>query len=208
MKIIIFGASGKVGSELVKVLLDRGHEITVFVHSSGSFVETEQLHIKRGDIHDAASVKNAIKNQEVVVSTLGSWGTKTKDIVSVATKNIIPIMEKIGIKRFVSLTGAGAQLPQEKLPLLYSLNHMAISLCANKILKDSETHMKMLHYSTLDWTVIRSPVMTSTDTAKYRLSNTPSVPWALISRHAVVLAMLYVIENNTEIRRAPYVTSK
>lgn len=208
MNIIIFGASGKVGSQLVEVLLERGHNITVFIHSSGNFTKSANLHITHGDIHDQKSVEDAIVGQEVIVSTLGSWGTKHKDIVSTATKHLIPAMKKAGITRIVTVTGAGAKMPQEKLSLLYSINRTAISLGAGKILKDSENHLKLLQESSLEWTSVRSPIMNSKDTARYKLSNTPPAPWAFISRHAVVLALLNIIENNPMPKQAPYISSK
>lgn len=208
MNILIFGASGKIGSRLVKVLLDRGHTVTVFVHTSGSFIESDNLHIKRGDIHDQQSVENAILNQDIIVSTLGSWGTKQKDILSTAMKHIIPAMKKAGIKRIVTLTGAGAKLPDEKLSFINFLNRTAISLGAKAILKDSEDHLKLLSNSQLEWTSLRSPVMTNNDSARYKLSLESPAPWELIGRHSVVLALLHVIENNPMPRKAPFITSK
>lgn len=70
-----------------------------------------------------------------------------------------------------------------------------LSLIAPKILKDGEAHMRLLAESTLDWTVIRSPVMTNKDDAKYRLDiNSPS-PLATIPRAVVVAALVDYLED-------------
>jgi len=209
MHIALFGASGKVGSQLLNVLLERGHNVTVLVHNKKlKLAEVPNLKIITGDIYNPADVFKVIDSCEVVVSTLGSWGSKNKDIVSTATKNIIPAMEKARVKRFVSVTGGSAKLPNEKFSLIPNAMHFILGFTAKPIVNDAEEHLRLLASSNLDWTSIRAPIMTNQDTSKYRLSMEPVQPWATISRHAVVTAMLNVIENDTFHAAAPFISSK
>lgn len=207
MRITILGASGKIGLRLTKALLERGHEITALVHSKGlEGIDSEKLHSVKGDIHNLSDIEKAIAGSEVVVSTLGSWGTKSKDIVSSATKNVVPAMETAGIKRFASVTGGGAWMPDEKQTGIQGMGHSLLGLMAKPILVDAETHLRLLNESTLDWTAIRSPVMMNDKTTKYKLEMEPPSLIATISRPAVVAALVDVIENNTFLKQSPFIT--
>jgi putative NADH-flavin reductase len=208
MHVTVFGASGKVGRLVVQQLLDDDHRITVFVHSHAPFGNNVDLNIVRGDVHNAADVAKALQNSEAVISTLGSWGTKSKDVVSSAMEQIVPVMESEGIKRIIGLTGSGAKAPGEKLSLMDKLSRPAFKLVAGKILDDSEHHIQRLADSSLDWTVIRSPVMRTFGKQNYHLSLKIPPPWATIHRAAVAQAIVGQLASPDFIRTAPHIHSK
>ncbi len=120
-QITVFGASGKVGRLVVAELLGRGHNVVAFVHSQKltekDFVRdsvhdakaTKNIRIVQGDIYNAVQVAAALSGSQAVISVLGSWGTKRKDILCSAMRAIIPAMEQQHIQRIVSLTGHDAR---------------------------------------------------------------------------------------------------
>ena len=57
MKVVVFGASGKVGRQVVSGLLAADYEVTAFVYSHSPFDEHAMLRVVRGDVHDAVSVR-------------------------------------------------------------------------------------------------------------------------------------------------------
>jgi putative NADH-flavin reductase len=205
MHITVFGGSGKVGRLVVARLLEDGHRITVFVHSNAPFGNNVNLNIIKGDVRNAADVTKALQGSEAVISTLGSWGTKSKDIVSTGMKRIIPVMEADGIRRIISLTGSGAQAPGERSSRLDRLGRPAVELIAGKILADSEDHIKRLADSSLDWTIIRSPVMRGFGKQDYHLSLKAPAPWATVHRDAVANALVEQLDSHDFIRSAPYI---
>ncbi len=207
MNITVFGASGKVGRIVVEELRASGHSVTAFVHGSSPFESNEKLRIVYGDIHNFANVIEALDRSEAVISCLGSWGTKDKDILSSAMKNIIPAMEKQNIKRIISLTGSAAIFPGETLRLVDKLNRGVLSIVAGKILTDGENHLQQLVESNLRWTVIRSPVMKSSQDATYTLSLIASSPFATVSRNAVAKAMVDQLSETNFINAAPHIHS-
>ena len=121
---------------------------------------------------------------------------------------IVPQMELFGIKRIISLTGAAATYPGEKIRLIDKLNRFALSLIAPKILQDGECHIKTLFKSNLDWTVVRSPVMKSNGITNYALRQKPISPIAVINRQAVADALVDTIDQNSYFRAAPYIVQK
>ncbi len=207
MIITVFGASGKVGRLVTKKLLDDKHTVVVFVHRSSPFKETNHLVVIRGDIHNVDDVHKAIKGSDAVISTLGSWGTKPKDIVSSGIANILKSASENKIKRIVSLTGSDAIASGDRSSLFGNLLHFFIKISpARKILADGEKHIKLLEESELDWTVLRSPVMNNKGNPNdFILSEVKPKFWQTINRQAVANAIVGLVENEGYHHQAPYI---
>lgn len=207
MRIIVFGAGGKVGRLIVGELLNRGHQVTAFVHSKSPFNADTNLQIVKGDIYLPKQVAEAMIGQEMVISALGSWHTPGKDVLTVGMTSIIPAMKTVGIRRIVSLTGHYAFAPGDATSNFDRLTHAAMELVAPKVLHDGENHIRVLQGSGLDWTVLRSPLMTKKPTADYALQAKRPLPWTTISRLAVVRAMADQSADNRFYGQAPFVTA-
>ena len=206
MQITIFGANGRVGNLVVAEALRLGHSVTAFVHGSNSFEDNKNLKIVQGDIYNFEDVKTAIKGSDCVISTLGSWGTPKKDILSEGMKNIIPVMQELDIKRIITLTGAGCNPTGTKTSIVDKLNRLAPLLIAPKVLKDAEIHMQLLKDSDLTWTVLKSPVMNNRgDKMSFKIVNTCPMPWATINRESVAMAMTKLITDHEFDKLATYI---
>ena len=208
MHITIFGAAGKVGQGVVSEALARNYGVTAFVHTHNPFTETEGLRVVRGDINDYASVTEALRGSQAVISVLSSWHTKDKNILERAMAAIIPAMATAKITRIVTLTGAGAFCATDHPGLSDKLAHALAARLAPKILADAEAHLKLLADSSLDWTSIRSPVMTKQRRSTYRLESSLAPPLSLIPRAAVVQALVDQVTSSNTYRQAPAILSK
>ncbi len=204
MNITVFGANGRIGRLVVDRLLVKGHRVTGFVHRDGGLPTHPQLTVVVGDVHDAADVAAAIQGSDAVISALGSWGTKSKDILTAGMTNIIPAMRAAGVRRIVSLTGADAWDPTDKPSIRQRIMHSLLQIFAQKILRDGERHIELLRASDLDWTVVRSPVMKDAGDAAYTLSTKPPQPWVTIPRAAVVAALVDSLGQTQHIQASPY----
>jgi putative NADH-flavin reductase len=204
MQVTVFGANGKVGSLVVAELLKRDYSVAAFAHNDHKLARHPKLKIIQGDIYNFEDVRSAITGSEAVISALGSWGTPEKDILSQGMKNIIPAMDEAGIKRIISLTGAGA-CDNETPGLVQKISRNLIKLAAHKILEDGEQHIALLRKSQLDWTVIRSPVMNEKADRKYLLSLDFPAPWATIRRQTVVEAMVNQLNDTTWNKKSPFI---
>lgn len=206
MQITVFGASGRVGRQAVHEALARGHTVVGFVHSNTNFESDDRLRLYQGDIHDADAVAQSLQGSQAVISALGSWGTRTKDIVASATRAIIPAMQAQNISRIVSLTGTEAYASSDIKPsLLRKAAHAAAAVAAAKILRDGEDHIQLLEACDLDWTVIRSPAMTNSPRSAYKLTLTVKPPWQTIPRRAVAKALIDQVEGPGYLREAPFI---
>lgn len=107
MKIIVFGATGGVGQQFVKMAVEAGHEVTAFARTPEK-VTTENVHIIKGDVFDKVAVAQAITGHEVVISCLGSSAgmKKSRDLEQMGM-NVADGMEAAGVKRLVYCASAG-----------------------------------------------------------------------------------------------------
>lgn len=206
-QVTVFGANGKVGSMVVDELLKRGYSVVAFVHQSHQLPANGNLKIVQGDIYNAKDVDRALVGSVAIISALGSWGTPKKDILTVGMTHIIPSMRQHGISRIVTLTGADARAPGDSVSIIHRLSHIGIGVVAGKILSDGERHINLLSRSELSWTVVRSPIMSSTPPANpsYALSMRRPLPWRTIPRKLVALSMVDVITDARWEQKAPYV---
>ncbi|MDH3351659.1 MAG: NAD(P)H-binding protein, partial [Gammaproteobacteria bacterium] len=88
MKILIFGATGTVGRELVTQALEKGHEVTAFARNPSKLeIEHPSLEIIEGDVMESALVDRAVPGHDAVLVALGA-GTKGQ-VRATGTRNIV-----------------------------------------------------------------------------------------------------------------------
>lgn len=206
-QVTIFGANGAVGRQVVVEAIARGYRVVAFVHRSSQFAASPQLKIVRGDVSTPEDVDAALDGSDGVISVLGSWGTPNKDILTVGMRHIIAGMQRRGIRRVISLTGSEARASGDRLGLIHRAMHLLLSVAAGKVLADGEQHIAQLEKSAVDWTVIRSPIMSSRapQAAGYRLTMKRSLPWSTVSRRHVAVALLESLHDHTWKQKAPFV---
>lgn len=203
MRITVFGASGKVGRLVVSEALLRGHHVVAFVHKA-HVAERPNLTIVTGDVHQAADIARAIAGSDVVISTLSSWGSPAKDILSTATRLLVPAMQQNKLTRIVTLTGNLARLPHERFNAAGQLLHKFGSILFLKVMQDAETHLQLLLNSQLDWTCLRAPIITSGKSTTYRLNDQLALIDS-VSAAAVAQCIVDLIESDERLQQSPQI---
>lgn len=115
MRILITGATGLLGSNLVRLLLERGYEVGVFIHIRSYTKTLQGLPISRyfGDILDPESLENAVKHHDVVIHAAAiteywpSRSSKIREVNIEGTRNVIDVVKKCNIKRLIYI-GSGS----------------------------------------------------------------------------------------------------
>lgn len=109
MKVLLFGASGAIGTAIASELVHRGHEV-VAASRSGSAVESLGLTGVRADATDAASVAAAAAGVDAVVSAIGPRhdGTDGVDLLVHGAHGLVEGARRAGVARVLVVGGAGS----------------------------------------------------------------------------------------------------
>lgn len=190
MKVLIFGATGTIGRELVKQALELGYAVTAFVRNPAKVeLKHANLTVAQGDVLDPASVERAIPNHEAVLCSLGAGIKGT--IRSEGTQNIIRAMEKADIRRFICLSTLGVGDSQGNMNAYWK--YIMFGLLLRSAYADHASQEKYVKQSRLDWTIVRPAAYIDGDrTGKYRhgFSGTDKTITMKISRADVADFML------------------
>lgn len=169
MKLLVIGATGGTGREIVRQALDQGHEVCAFARNPASVnIRHERLKVSQGDVLDAASVEKAVKGQDAVLSALGhNRFFFPSSILSKGTANIIEAMKKHGVRRLICETSLGISDARGKLGLYYTL--FVIPVITFWYFRDKVKQERLIKESGLDWTIVRPGQLTNgKQRGKYR----------------------------------------
>lgn len=203
MKLLVVGATGRTGREIVAQALEQGHVVTAFVRNSAAMTTRhEALKVMQGDVLDYPSIEDAVAGQDAVLSTLGARSLKKTSVLSEGTKNIIRAMERHGVRRFVCESSLG--VGDSKRQLGWLTNLLILPLLRN-VYREKEVQERYVKQSNLDWIVVRPAALTNGPrTGTYRDGFRPTHRIvARISRADVADYMLKQLTDNTYLRMTP-----
>lgn len=109
MKIAIIGATGFLGSLLVKEFANREHEITAISRNPSEDVP-ENVSTVKADIYDTSALADILKGHDAVVSAYNP-GWTNPNIYDDFMKGAASIQEAVkqsGVKRYITVGGAGS----------------------------------------------------------------------------------------------------
>lgn len=150
MRILILGATGRVGSVIVSHALQDEHEVTALVRQPDKVsVKDLKLTLIQGNAMNREDISLAVRQADVVISALGTDGTTT---LSESMKIIINEMDKRGIKRIVTVGTAGI-LQSRVEPELYRYLSSESRRRSTTAAEEHRRVYEMLKASNLDWTI-------------------------------------------------------
>lgn len=188
--------------------LEGGHEVTAFVRDPARLgMDHPRLRIVSGDVMDAARVEEAVAGSEAVLSALGHTKASTKDIQTAGTENIVAAMKKHGVRRILSLTGAGVRDPKDQPKLSDKIIVFLLERLQGDVLRDAVVHAEVIKESGLDWIIVRGPMLTDgPHTGEYRVGYVGKNSGSKASRADVADFMLAQLSSNEYLGQAPMVS--
>jgi putative NADH-flavin reductase len=142
---VVYGATGNAGSEIVKELLARGHQVTGVARNIEKLKSQPAVTAKTDDLSNAGAIAEVIKGADVVVSAYQPPADNTDKLIDV-TKLQIEAVKKAGGPRLLVVGGAGqlevapgvtlinsGHLPEAYMPIAVSHEKAAAVLKASDI---------------------------------------------------------------------------
>jgi putative NADH-flavin reductase len=200
MKIVLIGASGFIGSAILKEALDRGHTVTAIVRNPEKITITHpQLTISEADV--TKDVSGLLAGNEAVISAYNSYDPET---YLTAINAIISSVRKAGIKRLLTVSGAGSLEIEPGLQLLDTPEFPAEWKAGASATRDALSVIK--EQEDLDWTALSPAMMIEPGerTGHFRLGKDQVVADekgdSKISTGDYAVAMIDELENPTHIK--------
>src|ERR1700734_4143441 len=98
MNVVVYGATGNSGKEIVKELLRRGHKVTAVARKVDSIKSEQGVAAKADDLSDVNSIAAIVTGADAVVSAYAPPADTTDAIVGVTEREIAAV-KKAGVKR-------------------------------------------------------------------------------------------------------------
>jgi putative NADH-flavin reductase len=202
MKLLVLGATGGTGFEIVKRAIERGHSITALVRSPERLKEfSDRITIKQGDLLNTADLEQAIQGQDAVLSAFGPRVPIAKADANLLHRFAVALtgaMQRARVKRVVAESVAFL-FKGSIFPPVYLLGRLFFP----GVVADTSAMERVLSESELDWTMVRPPQLTDRPfTGKYRVQegHLPLLG-VKISRADVADYMIQAVENRSTIRK-------
>lgn len=203
MRILVVGAAGRTGSNIVRIALGHGHDVTAFVHEAPLQITHERLTTVVGDVRDFDAVNGAVARKQAVAFAVSHGAGDDRTVHEQGIANVIHAMAANEVRRLAAVSAAGTFARTDK---RLSIRYRALIATTLRPVYDDLEEMELrIMASDLDWTVVR-PVGLSDDppSGTYRISLDGLLlpKTARISRGDVAAVVLKALETDTYHRRA------
>jgi len=174
MRVVLYGATGMIGSRTLKELLSRGHTVTAVLRDPSKVPAQNNLTIVKGDLLDTDDVAKVTKGSDVVVCSYGPpagpqgpFPDKLHMLVD-ATKSLVAGVRRAGAPRIIMVGGAGSL---EVAPGLQIVDSPGFPDAYKGIAIAHRDAMHVLAASDLNWTYFSPAMMIQPGerTGKFRL---------------------------------------
>ena len=107
MKVVLYGATGRAGSRILRELVDRGHQVKAVVRERGALEAKENLEIAVDDLSDVSRTTETVRGADVVISAYAPPAEDTDRLVHV-TELLVEAVSRSGVSRLLMVGGAGS----------------------------------------------------------------------------------------------------
>ena len=202
MKLMVLGATGGIGQEIVRQAAERGHEVTAFVRAPERLKSIgARFGVIQGDPLSSAQLERAIEDQDAILSGFGPRVPIAKTDATLLHRFGVALsdaMRKVGIRRAVIVSTAFLF----KDSIIPPTNLVGRLFFPNMVADASEME-SFFRNSGLDWTLVRPPRLTDRPRRgrfRVREGHLPGFGF-MISRADVAAFMIKTAENHSFIQK-------
>ncbi|MFD0961673.1 NAD(P)-dependent oxidoreductase [Paenibacillus chungangensis] len=199
MKLFVAGATGKTGQIVIRMALQKGHQVTAFVRSPDKLKPHDRLTVIPGNVTSADHLSAAMSGHDAVISCLGTEGTGPSTFLSdtaeaLTTAMLVNRIDRIG---YVASAGIHGEID--------GIFGKLIMRVLRNVLQDHARAVKSLQDSGLAYTVARPMGLTDKPgKGEWRIAieGLPSRPGRSIAREDVAAFILDAVENERYLHKS------
>ncbi|KAF9203386.1 hypothetical protein BGZ59_001666 [Podila verticillata] len=180
--LLVLGASGRTGIELVKQGLERNYRVTAFVRDDKLLIEdpvlrkNHNLLIVRGSPTSQADLDRCVEGQDVVVNVIGARLMANDSTISSHAQVVLNnAMKKHGVRRLIAVTSYGCLGLRN---YLISTKRLFSRVFMTGILKDKVLQEEIIQRDSahLDWTIVRPITLKDGDLSEKYIVGSEALP--------------------------------
>ncbi len=212
LTLALLGATGLVGGHVLDEALARGYAVKVLARTPSKLSRyTGQIEIVAGDARDPAVLGQLLHGADVVISAIGpvkTDGAAAKSLSTTVAEHMVRLMPEAGVSRYIVVSGGAVEVSGDRRDLLGRAIRALARIAYPATVVDKQSEYGVLAQSTLDWTLVRCPVI---DEEPYR---SPALlrldtPPAFRVRVGELSAFLLDQAGSSEyVQRAPFIGSR
>lgn len=202
MKLVVLGATGGTGLEIVRQSVEHGHSVTAFVRSPERLKQfRDRVTVKQGDLLNSVELERVIEGHDAIVSGFGPRAPESKADANLRRQFAVALtgaMLNAGVRRVV-VESVAFLFKDSIVPPAYFVGRLFFPVTV----ADSAAMERVFEESELDWTIVRPPQLTDKPfTGKYRVreGHLPRFGFK-ISRADVADFMIKSVENRLTTRK-------
>jgi putative NADH-flavin reductase len=202
MKLVVLGATGGTGLEIVRQAIEHGHSVTAFVRSPDRLKPFwDHITVRQGDLLNCAELEHVIKGHDAVLSGFGPRVPVSKADANLLQQFAVALtraMMNAGVRRVV-VESVAFLFKNSIVPPAYLLGRLLFP----RTVADASAMERVFGESKLDWTMVRPPELIDKPyTGKYRVREGYLPRFGFrISRADVADFMIKAVENRSSIRK-------
>ena len=202
MNILVLGAAGKTGREVLAQSLAAGHTVTAFVRDPEKLDRTD-VTVAVGDARSVDDLREALRGQDAVISTLGSGLNGRQKLIESSTVALLEAMSSAHVNRLVMLSTFAAS-PTYRATGIMKLARIAMQ----GIVTDKTAGETLLKRSTVDWTIVHATRLTDQPrSGDYHIVKGTVTDVGTISRADVADVLVSTLSDQTSVRQSRLVTA-
>lgn len=201
LKLVVLGATGGTGLEIVRQALEFGHSVTAFVRTPDRLKPFQnRITIEQGDLLNRTQLERVMEGHDAVLSGFGPRAPVSKHDAHLLQQFAVALtsaMSGAGVRRVV-VESVAFLFKDSIVPPAYLLGRLFF----RRTVADAFAMEQVFAKSDLEWTMVRPPELTDKPyTGKYRVLRGHLPRFGLkVSRADVADFMIKVIDDRASIR--------
>jgi putative NADH-flavin reductase len=197
MKLVVLGATGGIGVEIVRQAIERGHSVTAFVRTPERLTAfAGHMRVVQGDLMNAVDLERTLDGHDGILSGFGPRLPLAKtdaDLLERFAVTLTTAMLQAAIRRAIIVSTAFL-FKDSIIPPTYLFGRLFFP----SVIADASAMERIITASELDWTLVRPPqLIDKPQTGRYRVreGHLPALGFK-IARSDVADFMIRCIENH------------
>src|SRR5215472_17294794 len=202
MRIVVLGAAGQLGREVVRILSARGHVICAAVRRPPVPAFERSVEIRLADARNKAELRAAMSGFDAVVNVFGGGTLRKNDVASTTSRIAVAAAEEVGVRRYIAMSAGMVALDWA------FFKYVLRPLIFRHILAEHRRVEEIVGRSALAWTIVRPTALTNGAPSGY-VASLKLQPKAFVTSRADVAAFIAdELEKNQYMWQAVFVTSR